>query len=402
MRRNDIVGIPPDNVVIAGGGLAAIRTAQALRDLKYPGRITLLSDEACLPYDRPPLSKAYLQGKADEEKIRLASPDTVTELDIEARLNKAVAGVDVNERQVRLADGTRVDYGRLVVATGARPIMLEQLKPFRNVHVLRSMTDADALRAALVPGRRVLIVGAGFIGLEIAATATGLGCRVTLIEAARTPLAAVLGTQLGGCIQRWHERKGVEFRCGARLARVIGDSSVETLELTDGTSLQVDVVVVGIGQTPNVEWLAGSGLELNRGLVCDPLGRTADPLVFGVGDAVCCRVGSEYRPTRHWTATTEQARRVAGTICGQPEAEPIVEDNYFWSDQHGSRLQFVGCVPPEPRLVWVSGSPSEDRFAVLCCTAEYVTAVFSLGSVRDFLAHSMPLRRGERVAAPVP
>jgi 3-phenylpropionate/trans-cinnamate dioxygenase ferredoxin reductase subunit len=390
-----------DNVVIAGGGLAAVRTAQALRDLKYPGRITLLSDEACLPYDRPPLSKGYLQGKANGEKIRLASPDKLAELNIEVRLNKPVSGLDRNERRVRLADGTWVHYGQLVVATGARPIMLEQLRPFRNVHVLRRMTDADALHAALIPGRRLAIIGAGFIGLEIAATATEMGCQVTLIEAAKTPLAAILGMQLGEGIQRWHERKGVRFRCDAKLAKVIGDPFVEALELTDGTSLQVDVVVVGIGQTPNIEWLAGSGLELHRGLVCDALGQTTDPLVFGVGDAVCCRVGSEHRPTRHWTATTEQARRVAGAICGQPETGPIFEDNYFWSDQHGSRLQFVGEVPTDPRLVWVSGSPSEDRFAVLCCTAEHVAAVFSLGSVRDFLVHSMPLRRGERVAAPV-
>jgi len=389
-----------DNVVIAGGGLAAVRTAQALRDVNYSGGITLLSDEACLPYDRPPLSKSYLQGKASSERIRLVSADKLAELDIEVRLNHPVCGLDRNERRVRLADGTSVGYGRLVVATGARPIVLEQFRSFKNVYVLRSMPQADALRGALNPGGRVGIIGAGFIGLEIAATATELGCQVTLIEAAKTPLAAVLGTQLGECVQRWHERKGVKFRCDVKVARVIGDSLVEALELTDGSSLPVDVVVVGIGQIPNIEWLADSGLELRRGLVCDALGQTADPRVFGVGDAACCRTGSEYRPTRHWTATTEQARRVAGAICGQPESGPIIEDNYFWSDQHGSRLQFVGDVPANPHLVWVSGSPDEDRFAVLCCTTEHITAVFSLGSVRDFLTHSMPLRRGERVAAP--
>ena len=390
-----------DNVVIAGGGLAAVRTAQALRDLKYPNQITLLSDEACLPYDRPPLSKSYLQGKANGEKIRLVSADKLADLNIEVKLRQPVSGLDRIRRQVRLGDGTSLDYGRLVVATGARPIMLEQLRAFKNVHMLRSVTDADALRTALIPGQRVGIIGAGFIGLEIAASATELGCRVTVIEAAVTPLAAILGAQLGEAVQRWHERKGVRFRCNTKLAKVVGDCSVEALELTGGGSLAIDVVVVGIGQTPNVGWLADSGLELHHGLVCNALGQTADPHVFGVGDAVCCRVGSEYRPTRHWTATTEQARRVAAAICGQPEAGPIVEDNYFWSDQHGSRLQFVGEVPADPRLVWVTGSPGEDRFAVLCCTAEHVAAVFSLGSVRDFLAHSMPLRRGERVAAPI-
>ncbi len=401
IRKSDFVRTQADDVVIAGGGLAAVRTAQALRDLKHSGRITLLSDEACLPYDRPPLSKSYLQGKASEERIQLIAANKLAELDIEVRLEQAVCGLDRNRRRVRLAGGTSVDYGRLVVATGARPIMLEQFRSFKNVHVLRSRADSDALRAALIPGRRLGIIGAGFIGLEIAATATEMGCQVTLIEAAKTPLAAIVGTRLGECVQHWHERKGVRFRCDVRLAKVIGESSVEALQLTDGSSLQVDAVVVGIGQTPNIGWLADSGLELNRGLVCDMLGQTADPLVFGVGDAVCCRVGSEYHPTRHWTATTEQARRVAAAICGRPETGPIVEDNYFWSDQHGSRLQFVGEVPADPRLVWVSGSPSEDRFAVLCCTADQVAAVFSLGTVRDFLAHSMPLRRGERVAAPI-
>ena len=389
-----------NEVVIAGGGLAAVRTAQALRDLKYPGRITLLSEESNLPYDRPPLSKGYLQGKVDAEKIRLVAAERLAESAIEVRLSHQVSGLDRQQRRVLLADGTSVPYGRLVVATGARPIPFAPLRSFANVHVLRRMADSDALRAELLPGRRIGIIGAGFIGLEIAATATEAGCQVTLIEAAQTPLAAILGSELGRCVQCWHERKGVKFRCDAKVAKGIGSASVEALELTDGTSLPVDAVVVGIGQTPNVEWLAGSGLELHRGLVCDTLGRTADPLVFGAGDATCCRVGSEYHPTRHWTATTEQARRVAATICGQPETGPIVEDNYFWSDQHGSRIQFAGQVPADPRLVWVRGSPDEDRFAVLCCTAEHVEAVFSLGSVREFLAHSMPLRRGERVPVP--
>jgi 3-phenylpropionate/trans-cinnamate dioxygenase ferredoxin reductase subunit len=391
------VTAPAEEVVIAGGGLAAVRTAQALRDLKYSGRITLLSDEASLPYDRPPLSKGYLQGKVDAEKLRLVAAEKLEASAIEVRLHQRVSGLDRKACRVRLADGSSLRYGRLVVATGARPILFEPLRPFANVHVLRTMADSDALRAALLPGRRVGIIGAGFIGLEIAATATEAGCQVTLVEAARTPLAAILGSELGLCVQRWHERKGVKFRCDVKVANVTGNASVEVLELTDGTSLPIDAVVVGIGQTPNVEWLADSGLELHRGLVCDTLGRTADPFVFGAGDATCCRVDSEYHPTRHWTATTEQARRVAGAICGQPESGPIIEDNYFWSDQHGSRLQFVGRVPAEARLVWVTGSPGEDRFAVLCCTAEHVAAVFSLGSVRDFLAHSMPLRRGERV-----
>ncbi len=400
--------MPPEGegVVIVGGGLGAARTVIALRDLKYPGRITLLSDETRLPYDRPPLSKSYLQGKVAEDKIRLLTAEQLAELHIEWRGGVAASGLDRERRRVRLADDSSIGYEQLVVATGARPNRLPQFEHFDNVHVLRSLADADALRAALAPGSRLCIVGAGFIGLEIASTALGLGCRVTLVEAAQTPLAAILGPQLGARIQRWHESKGAAFHCGARIAKVIGAGAAEGLELNDGTSVPADAIVVGVGQSPNTQWLAGSGLELDRGLVCDLNGRSSDPLVFGAGDAVCVRVGAQRRPTRHWTATTEQARRAAAAICGRAEAlgedgtDAIVEDNYFWSDQYGLRLQFAGHVPSDPRLVWVSGSEDAERFAVLCCTADQVTAVFSLGCVRDFLTHSMPLRRGERVAAP--
>jgi 3-phenylpropionate/trans-cinnamate dioxygenase ferredoxin reductase subunit len=389
-----------DHVVIAGGGLAAVRTAQALRELQHRGRIVMLSDESRLPYDRPPLSKNYLQGKTDDAQIQLLTPQNLDELQIDVRLSQRAVGIDRAQRQVVLARGEMVEYGRLVVATGARPVRLQRFEQFGNVHVLRSVDDARRLRAALQPGRRIGIVGAGFIGLEIAAAATSLGCRVTVLETAATPLAAILGKELGSCILRWHERKGVTFRCGTTLRAVIGHDRVQALELDDGEVANVDVVVVGVGQTPNVEWLADSGLDFNRGLVCDVHGRTRDPLVFGVGDAVCTRVGDEYHPTRQWTAVTEQARRTAGAMCGKPDAGPIVEDFYFWSDQHGARLQFAGRVPPNPRLIWVKGGPQEERFAVLCCTATQVRAVLSLGSPREFLVHSMALRRGEPAAPP--
>jgi 3-phenylpropionate/trans-cinnamate dioxygenase ferredoxin reductase component len=390
---------PSDPVVIAGGGLAAVRTAQALRELQHRGRIMVLSDEVRLPYDRPPLSKNFLLSKADDMQIRLMTPRELEGLRIAVRLSQRVVGLDRALRQVRLASGVAVDYDRLVVATGARPVRLEGFAPFGNVHVLRSMNDARRLRVSLQSGRRIGIVGAGFIGLEIASAAIQLGCHPTVLETAATPLAAILGAELGGYIQRWHERKGVSFRCGSGLRGVRGTYSVEALELADGEVLGVDAVVVGVGQTPNVEWLAQSGLDMRLGLVCDLHGRTQDPRVFGVGDAVCTKVGDHYHPTRQWTAVTEQARRTAGAICGKVDAEPIVEDFYFWSDQHGTRLQFAGQVPSNPRLIWVRGSPHEERFVVLVCDAAQVRAVFSRGSPREFLTHSMALRRAEPVAA---
>ena len=387
-----------DDIVIAGGGLAAVRTAQALREFGHRGRIMLLSDEAHLPYDRPPLSKSYLQGKMNDAQIRLLTPQKLEELQIDARLSHRVVGLDRSLRQVKLASAEAVDYGRLVVATGARPVRLERFKQFDNVHVLRTVNDARRLREALQPGQRVGMVGAGFIGLEIAAAATALGCRVTVLETAATPLASILGEELGVCIQRWHERKGVAFRCGATVLAVSGEDRVQALELDDGAVVNVDVVVVGVGQTPNVEWLADSGLELKPGLVCDVHGRTLDPLVYGVGDAVCTKTGEDYRPTRQWTQVTEQARRTAAAIRGERDGERFIDDFYFWSDQYGSRLQFAGRVPKNPTLRWVKGGPRDDRFVALCCADSEVFAVFSLGSPREFLVHSAALHRQEAIA----
>ena len=362
----------------------------------------MLSEEVWLPYDRPPLSKNYLQGKVDDAQIRLMTPRELEELRIEVRLSQRVAGLDRALQQVRVAGGEAVGYDQLVVATGARPVRLGQFEPFDNVHVLRCMNDARRLRESLQSGRRIGIVGAGFIGLEIASAAIQLGCHPTVLETAATPLAAILGEELGRCIQRWHERKGVSFRCGTGLRAARGGGSIEALELAGGEVLDVDVVVVGVGQTPNVEWLAQSDLDMRGGLVCDASGRTQDPRVFGVGDAVCTKIGNHYHPTRQWTAVTEQARRAAGAICGKVDAEPIVEDFYFWSDQHGTRLQFAGQVPPNPRLVWVRGGPQEERFVVLVCDAAQVRAVLSLGSPREFLTHSMALRRAEPAALEAP
>jgi 3-phenylpropionate/trans-cinnamate dioxygenase ferredoxin reductase component len=390
------------DVVIVGGGLAAVHTAQALRQAGHEGRLRLVSNEACLPYDRPPLSKNFLLGKVTEAQVGLLSGEEAAQAGIELVLGRAATGLDRVAQALWLHGGERLVYEQLVVATGARPLRLAALTAYDNVHVLRTLHDASRLRTALLPGARLAILGAGFIGLEIASVARALGCEVTVIEMAQTPLTASIGAELGACVQRWHERKGVRFLCGTQLLQTVGDGRVHQLQLSGGVDLPVDAVVVGIGQTPNTEWLADTGLALHRGaLVCDALGRTADARVFGVGDAVCRREGEVYLPSRHWTAATEQASRTARALCGEPEPGPWVDDHYFWSDQHGSRLQFAGHVAPDSRVVWAIGGPDEDRFVALCCDDTQLTAVFSLGSPRDFLTHSMALRNGERVPAPV-
>lgn len=386
-------------IVIAGGGLGAVRTAEALRELHEERAIVMLSDERRSPYDRPPLSKGYLQGKVGDEQICLLPALMQAKLRIDLRLSSRVAGVDRSSAQVRLSNGERLAYGKLVVATGARPIRLPQFSGYDDVHVLRNADDAQRLRAALTPGRHIGIVGAGFIGLELASAAVGRGCRVTVIEASSAPLQPILGVELGRHVQRWHERHGVSFRCDTRVDGVRGAAQpetlprVEALQLSGGEVLGVDAVIVGVGQLPNVEWLAESGLELQPGLVCDAQGRTLDPRIFGVGDAVSTRIGLTCRPTRQWTAVTEQARRVAALMCGAA-AEPAIDDGYFWSDQHGTRLQFAGRVPAAPQLHWVTGRPGDDKFLALLCEQQEVRAVFSLGCPRDFLRESAALRLG--------
>jgi 3-phenylpropionate/trans-cinnamate dioxygenase ferredoxin reductase subunit len=385
-------------IVIAGGGLAAVRTAEALRDLGHCGRVVVASDEVVLPYDRPPLSKSYLLGRADDDSIRLVAAEKLAEIDVEVRLGAAATGIDREARRVLLADGEGIHYDRLVVATGARATALPMMTGRENALALRSLADARRLRDALEAAPSVAIVGAGFIGLEIAGVARELGCAVVVVEAAPTPLA-MLGPELGSAVRRFHERRGVTFRCDALVSAVHGNGRIDELELADGSRVAADVVVVGVGATANAEWLRDSGLELDRGLVCDELGRTSDPRIFGAGDVVVRVVDGVARPTGHWTAAGDQARVVAHVICGR-EPGKVVEDNYFWSDQSGKRLQFAGTVPADAQVTYVDGDPDEDAFVALCHDGEHVTAVFSLGKAGVFVRRSMPLRRGEKVPAP--
>lgn len=381
------------NVVLVGGGLAAVRTAQALRERGYGGRMALYADESHWPYDRPPLTKNFLLGKVAEPALRLLDEAAAKGLGLDVHLGRRATGLQPAQRRLLLAGGEEVVYDDLVVATGARPRQLDLLAGCSNAHTLRCLEDSVRLRADLKPGTQVVVLGAGFIGLEVAAVATGHGCAVTVVEPAPVPLAGVLGDALGRVVQAWHERKGVRFLCGAQVERAVTEAGcVLSLALQDGQSLPVDAVLVAVGQQPNVDWLAEAGLHLQQGLVVDDWGRSSDAHVYGVGDATTRLVAGHWRPTRHWTAVTEQAPRVAQALLGQADDTPLVDDHYFWSDQHGQKLQFVGAVPALPQLDWLVGGPEADRFVVRVRDGAAVTAVFGLGSPRDFLMHSDSLR----------
>jgi NADPH-dependent 2,4-dienoyl-CoA reductase/sulfur reductase-like enzyme len=370
-----------------------VRTAQGLRDLRFEGSILLVSDEQRLPYDRPPLSKDYLLGQATDDDICLLAADRLDELDVGVHLGRRAVRLDRDERRVTLAGDVHVEYQKLVVATGARANRLPALEGLDGVVSLRTARDASALRDALAGQPRVGIVGGGFIGLEVASVARQLGCEVTVIEMAPAPLAVVLGTELGGFVQEWHEGQGVAFRCGSLVAGARGDGQLEELVLADGATVPADVAVVGVGVTPNVEWLDGSGLEVHRGVVCDAHGRTSDPAVFGVGDATCRHVECQCHISGHWTAASDHAGMVASLIVGEAVDDSFAQEGYFWSDQFGSRLQFAGTVGAQAQLSLASGALDDRAFVALLGEPDQATAVFAMNSPREFMRTSLALRR---------
>jgi 3-phenylpropionate/trans-cinnamate dioxygenase ferredoxin reductase subunit len=385
------------DVLIAGTGIGAVRTAQGLRDAQFTGSVMLVGEETRLPYDRPPLSKDFLLGTASEDDIRLLDRELAESLGVEIVLGRRLTSLHLADRRVTDDHGDAYEYGRLVVAAGARPRRLPALEGRPNVHYLRTLDDAVAIREAFASQPRVGIIGAGFIGLEIASAARSLGCAVTVIEGAPAPLGVVLGDQVGRWIQAWHEDQGVEFRCGAVLERAHGENEVEELELADGTTLAVDVVVVGVGVAPDVEWLKDSGLELHRGLVCDAFGRSSDPHVYGVGDVACRHFDGRCVWSAHWTPASEQAQVTASVLHGDPVPQP--RDAYFWSDQYGKRLQFAGSIDPGAEVRVVAGAVGDHRFLAEFGPVGQPTAIFGMDSMRDFVRARMALRT--RAATPV-
>ena len=381
-----------ERIAILGGGLGGLRTAQALRDRGFGGELEILSEEEVLPYDRPPLSKAFLRGETDEDALLLTGAEQLAERGISVRLGARGVGLDLAARRVTLDDGEQVAYERLVIATGARPNRIAMFDGLEDVVYLRDVADARRLRDALRVHPRLGVVGGGFIGLEIASVARALGCEVTVIEAATAPLAPVLGAELGGWVQAWHEEQGVHFECGSPLAQVEGDRRSRRLRTADGRLIEVDLVVVGTGIARDVRWLRDAGLKTHRGLVCDANGHTSDRHVFGVGDVTCCHDGSECVATGHWTATGEQARAAAAELMGGDERSAPVQEGYFWSDQYDRRLQFAGTVTASPTVHLSSGTPAKRKYVALLGDGESVTGVFAMSSPREFALTTRSLR----------
>ncbi|XTP35922.1 NAD(P)/FAD-dependent oxidoreductase [Mycobacterium sp. TJFP1] len=327
-------------VVIVGGGLAAARTAEQLRRSEYAGAITIVSDEGHLPYDRPPLSKEVLRAETDD--VTLKPAEFYAENNITVLLGNGAKSVDTDSRTLTLADGTQLGYDELIIATGLVPKRIPSFPDLPGIHVLRNFDESLALRQEAGTARRAVVVGAGFIGCEVAASLRKLGVEVVLVEPQPAPLASVLGQQIGELVTRLHRAEGVDVRCGVGVSKVSGDDRVRKVMLGDGTELDADIVVVGIGSHPATEWLADSGLEIDNGVVCDEAGRASAPHVWAIGDVASWRdnVGGQVR-VEHWSNVADQARVLVPTMLGQ-QPPAAVSVPYFWSDQYDVKIQALG------------------------------------------------------------
>jgi 3-phenylpropionate/trans-cinnamate dioxygenase ferredoxin reductase component len=347
-------------IVIAGGGLACQRACETLRRSGYDAPIRVIGAEPHPPYDRPPLSKEYLAGERDESTLRFRPPDWYADNHIKLLLGQRATRLDPAAREVTTSADTQVAYKQLPIATGSGPRHLPSAAGYHNVHKLRTLDDAHSLRAELGAGKRLAVVGAGFIGQEVAATAHRLGAHVTLIEAAAAPLAAVLGTGLGRWFARLHRDEGIDVLLSARVQRLRGTNSADAVELADGRRIECATVVVGIGTEPATAWLKGSGLA-PEGVPVDGGGRTAIPNVFAAGDASrpFDRQPGVHLPTEHWEAAARQGVAAARAMLGL--ATPPAPPPMFWSDQHG-RPYPVRRPRPRRRRRPDHGGPDDRNF----------------------------------------
>ena len=371
----------PSRIVIVGAGLAAVTLVQALRRLDYAGELVVLSGEDTLPYDRPPLSKDVLRGERDAPLL-LEAADWA-DLQVDLRLGRRAVGLDPKEGAVLLDDGARLSYDALVVATGAVPRHLAELAG-EGVHVLRTRDDAAALGDAIRQASRVVIVGGGFIGCEVAASARALGADVVLLEVLGLPLVRALGPVVAAELTAVHVAAGVDVRAGTSIVAVHGDGADRSLELSDGTTVPGDVVLVGIGVTADTDWLAGSGVTLADGVLCDAGGRSSLPGLWAVGDASRWWLPSlaAHRRIEHWTNAMEQAEVVAGNLLGaDAEHDPVPS---VWSEQYGVMLQVAGLPAAEDDVTVLKVGPGADRLAAVYGRDGRCTGVLVGGAPRVF------------------
>jgi NADPH-dependent 2,4-dienoyl-CoA reductase/sulfur reductase-like enzyme len=391
-----------DRVAVVGASLAGLRAAEELRARGFDGTITVVGDEIHPPYDRPPLSKQVLAGDWQPERIALtvAAGGGLDGLALDWRLGAVATALDLADRAVTLAGGERVPFDGLVVATGATPRRLPGTDHLAGVHTLRTLDDCLAVRAALDAGPgRVVVVGGGFIGAEVAATCRGRGLDVTLVEALPVPLGRVLGDEIGAVMADVHRDHGVDVRLGVGVAGLDGGRRVERVRLADGSDVPADLVVVGIGVVPTTGWLEGSGLTLADGVVCDETVAAA-PGVVAAGDVArwWSRRFGELVRVEHWdNAITMGAHAARRLLAGEGEpTEALAYDPvpWFWSDQYDRKIQLAGRSAGADEVRVVDGSTAERRFVALYRRGDRLTGVLAMNRPRPLLTYQRLVERG--------
>ncbi|MEX1147260.1 MAG: FAD-dependent oxidoreductase [Sphingomonadales bacterium] len=374
-----------ETFVIIGAGQAAGQVAATLRTKGFAGRIVLIGEEAYVPYERPPLSKAFLAGELPVEKTFLKKPEYYEEKAIELRLGRRVVALDRTARTVNLDDGETIAYDKALIATGARVRnLMAPGSELEGIHYLRTIADVDGIRADLKPGSRVAIVGAGYIGLEVAAVVRKLGHEVTVVEALDRVMARVVAPEVSHFYERVHTAAGVGLRLNTGLTAFEGDGRFERLRLTDGSAVDGALAVVGIGVVPNVELAAESGLEVNDGIVVDEYGRTSDPHVFAAGDVTNHPNAILGRNIRLESVQNAMSQGKAAALAMLGELEAYAEVPWFWSDQYDLKLQIAGLWAADDEIV-IRGDMDAQKFSVIYLRDGAMAAINVVNNMRDFL-----------------
>ncbi len=382
--------------VIIGAGHAGGRAAQAMRAGGFAGRIVLVGEEPYEPYERPPLSKELLATDAGLEKARLHAREWYDEQKIELLTGNAAVKLDTDAREVELADGARIAYGKLLLTTGARvrklPLPGADLP---GVHYLRTYDDTQAIRAALKPGARLVVIGGGFIGLECAASARKRGCEVTVLEMADRLMGRAVAPEIGRHFEALHRGQGVDLRLGVKILAIEGAGTVERVMLEGSGPLPADLIVVGIGILPNSELAERAGIAVDNGIVVDEFGRTSDGHVFAAGDVANqpnAFLGRRVRLESYQNAQ-DQASAVARTMLGE-EQKPYQDSLWVWSDQYDTNLQMLGQPDDYDALVF-RGDPAAGAFSVFYMKGKKIVAVNTINSGRDMGASKRLLASGK-------
>jgi 3-phenylpropionate/trans-cinnamate dioxygenase ferredoxin reductase subunit len=374
-----------DTIIIAGAGHAAGQVVATLRQKKFDGAIILIGEEPWLPYQRPPLSKKFLAGEFPAERLHFKPESFYDDPGIEVRLETRIDAVDCGSKTLQTADGETLAYDKLVFATGARPRLLDLPgADLDGIHYLRTIADVTSIRSQLIKGARLVIIGAGYIGLEVAAVASQLGADVTVIEMEDRVMSRVVSPQISEFYQKEHSAHGVKLKLSTGISGFSGDTQVTAVDLANGDQVAADLVVIGIGVVPNTGLASEAGLDVDNGIVVDDHCQTSDSDIFAVGD--CTNhpndiLGRRVRLESVHNAL-EQAKTAASNICGDESCYAQVP--WFWSDQYDLKLQIAGLSQGYDRAI-VRGDPDSRSFSCLYLRDGQLIAVDAVNSPKDFM-----------------